>query len=127
MADCGPSQRGQATVELALALPALALLLGVIVQIALIGGDQIRLWHAAREAARVAVVDPDVDSVRDAAEESGLRGLELRMEPSPGYRVQGQPLHVEVAVHPDSHVPVLGVLFEQLELKASATMRIEEP
>ena len=120
-------ETGQATVELALTLPALALVLGAIVEVSLVAGDQVRLVHAAREAARVAVVDPDLSAVRAVAEKSGLSDLELKVEPSSAYRVQGEPLNVEASAHPDGRVPLIGILFEHLELHATATMRIEEP
>jgi hypothetical protein len=121
------NQRGQATVELALSLPVLVVLLGFVVEVAMVAGDQVRLWHAAREAARAAVVDPDPSAARDAAERSGLTNLSISIEPEPEYRVQGQPLRVEISMRPDGVVPLLGTLFENLELHASAVMRVEEP
>jgi Flp pilus assembly protein TadG len=121
------SERGQATVELALCLPILAVLLGVVVEIAMLGGDQVRLWHASREAARAAVVDPDPAAARTAAERSGLQNLRIAIDPDPAYRVQGQPLRVEVSMNPQGTIPLIGSFFEQLELHASAAMRIEEP
>jgi Flp pilus assembly protein TadG len=50
-------ERGQATVELALILPVVALILAALVQTGMVVVDHVRLWHAAREAARAAVVD----------------------------------------------------------------------
>ena len=119
--------RGQSTVELALCLPALALILGFLVEVALIASDQARLWHGAREAARVAVVDPDEGAVREAAERSGLNGIEMSIDPDAAYRVQGEPLKVVLTFHPEGHVPIVGNLFDDLELRAATTMRIEEP
>ena len=113
--------------ELALCLPVLALVLGVVVEVALVAGDQARLWHAAREAARVAVVEPDESAVRQAAARSGLDGLEVSIDPPTGYRVQGRPLEVVLEYRPGGHVPLVGYLFSGLELRSSATMRIEEP
>lgn len=120
-------QSGQATVELALSLPVLVILLGFVVEIAMLAGDQIRLWHASREAARAAVVDSDPAAARAAAERSGLKNLTVSIDPKPAYRVQGQPLKVDVSMHPDGSVPLVGRIFESLELRATATMRIEEP
>jgi TadE-like protein len=121
------SEDGQATVELALSLPLLVLLLGFVVEMAMLGGDQVRLWHASREAARAAVVDPDPSAARVAAESSGLRNMEISIDPDPAYRVQGQPLRIELAMEPDGTIPLIGAAFEQLELRATAVMRIEEP
>jgi TadE-like protein len=119
---------GQTTVELALALPILALVLSAFVEAGMIGLDQLRLWHAAREAARVGVVDADLDSVRAAAERSGLRDLEMTVEPEVTARTAGEPLSVRLTYRPRGHVPVIGAaLFGSITLDASATMRIERP
>ena len=118
---------GQATVELALCLPALAFVLAALVEIALIGCDQVRLWHAAREAARSAVVDPDRSAALAAAERSGLDGLEMSISPDPGQRVQGRALTVSLSYTPEGHVPLVGRLFAAFDLSAEASMRIETP
>lgn len=119
--------RGQSTVELALCLPVLALVLGLVVEVGLVAGDQVRVWHAAREAARVAVVDPDVSHIEEAAARSGLDDLEISVEPGPDFRVQGEPLEVTVEYEPAGHVPLIGELFSGLTMRASTAMRIEEP
>lgn len=120
-------ERGQATLELALALPILALLLAGLVEVGLLVGDQTRIWHAAREGVRVAVVDPDLDEARAAAERSGLKPLEIQVSPAPQFRRQGDPLTVSVRYAPRARVPLFGVLLERVELDARATMRIEQP
>ena len=63
----GPVRRrrgdgGQASVELALVLPLVVLLLLAVVQLGLLVRDQILVVHAAREAAREAAVDPAADA-----------------------------------------------------------------
>lgn len=126
-APCWESERGQATVELALCLPFLALLTAAVVEVGLIGADQVRLWHAAREAARIAVVDPDPSAAREASERAGLEPLRLSIDPQPADRVQGSPLTVELVHRPRGHVPLVGVLSRSIELRAHATMRIEQP
>lgn len=118
---------GQATLELALCLPFLALLLAALVEIGLVVGDQARLWHAAREAARAAVVDPDPAAVRAAAERTGLDGLRVSIDPEPAQRVQGEPLTVSLTYEPDGRIPLVGELVSQVALHAEATMRIERP
>ena len=55
---------GQATVEVALLLPLLALLLLAVVQVGLVVRDQVLVTHAAREAARAAAVDPQLEAAR---------------------------------------------------------------
>ena len=119
--------RGQSTVELALCLPALAFVLALVVEVGLVAGDQVRLWHAAREAARVAVVDPDLSDIEEAAARSGLEGIDVSVSPEPNYRVQGEPLEVDVEYRPGGHIPLIGELFSGLTMRASAAMRIEEP
>ena len=120
-------QGGQATLELALTLPVLALLLAALVEVGLVVTDQARLWHAAREAARVAAVDPDHEDVATAAERPGLRPLDIAVSPDPRVRRQGDPVTVQVRYSPDSRVPLFGSLLERVELKAAAVMRIEQP
>jgi hypothetical protein len=120
-------QGGQATVELALCLPIVALLLGAVIEVGMLAGDQARLWHAAREAVREAVVNPEAEDVRAAAERSGLDHLQVTIDPEPAHRVAGQPLTVRIDYRPAGSVPLVGGLFERLELHAEATMRIERP
>lgn len=120
-------QRGQATVELALMLPVLALLLAAVVEIGLVVTDQARVWHAVREGVRTAVVDPDVADVRAAAERPGLRPLEVSVSPDPQLRRQGDPVTVEVRYSPRARVALFGELLERVQLSAAGVMRIEQP
>ena len=120
-------EAGQATVELALCLPLVALLLGAVIEVAMLATDRGRLIHAAREAARVAVVEHEEQPEREAAEAGGLQGLELSISPGPEGRVQGSPLTVRVGYNPPGRVPILGALFRDIELEAQAVMRIERP
>jgi Flp pilus assembly protein TadG len=55
--------RGQSTVELALVLPLIALLLLGLFQVGVIARDRVALVHAAREGVRVAVMDPSPEAV----------------------------------------------------------------
>lgn len=121
------AEEGQATLELALILPILALLLAGLVEIGLLVADQGRLWHAAREAARVAVVDPDMEDVRAAAERPGLAPLDLEVTPESHLRRQGDPLTVSLRYHPPARVPLFGRFLRRVALEADATMRIEQP
>lgn len=120
-------ERGQATVELALCLPLVALLLGLVVEIGSIVADQARLWHAAREAARVSAVDASVERVEAAAHAGGLDSVEVEIEPDERFRVMGQPTTVTLRYEPQARVPILGRLVPRRALNADATMRIEQP
>jgi hypothetical protein len=104
-----------------------AILLAVVVQVGVIGRDHVRVWHAAREGARVAAVDPDSDAIAEAAESSGLEPLTVTVDPDVIERRQGEPVTVRVAYSPSLRVPVIGHLFENLTLDADASMRIEQP
>lgn len=119
-------QKGQATLELALCLPFVVLVLAAVVEVGGIVGDEARLTHAAREAARVAAVDHDADRIRAAAEAGGLKDIELTITPAPATRVQGEPVTVSLT-YPPLRLPLGGQVFRSFELHAQATMRIEKP
>ncbi|MFN2593622.1 MAG: TadE/TadG family type IV pilus assembly protein [Actinomycetota bacterium] len=121
------NERGQATLELALCLPLVAFLLAALVETGGIVSDQIRLWHAARDAARTAVVDRDASDVENAAEDAGLHPLKVTISPAPALRVAGHPLTVSLAYRPAARLPLVGALFDNFTLNARATMRIEVP
>ena len=120
-------ETGQSTVELALCLPLVAIVLAVVVQVGVVARDHVKVWHAAREAVRVAAVDPDEASVIEAAESVGLEPITVSIEPARIERRQGEPVTVRVEYPPSIRVPVVGSLFEDLTLDAEASMRIEQP
>ena len=70
--DRRASDRGQATVELALCLPFLCLVLLGSVQVAIVVRDQLAIGLAAREAARAAAVSADTGAGHDAAARTGI-------------------------------------------------------
>lgn len=116
---------GQASVELALALPLVALLLLLVAQLGLLVRDQVLVVHAAREAARRAAVDPAPDAPRAAA--VGAAPLEpdrLRVElDSPA--AQGQPVAVELSYRSPTSAPIIGPLLPDIVLHGRASMRRE--
>ena len=120
-------EAGQTTVELALCLPFVVVLAALIVEVGLLASDQVRLWHAAREGARIAAVDGEESRIRSAAERSGLAISELRIDPPDANRVPGEPVKVEVTHTPEGRLPLSGALISRLTLRAEATMRIEQP
>ncbi|MBW3594167.1 MAG: pilus assembly protein [Actinobacteria bacterium] len=120
-------ERGQSTVELALCLPIVVIVLAVLVQVGVIAIDHVKVWHAAREAARIAAVDPDVEAIERAAGGVGLRDIDVSVEPEGLYRRQGEPVTVVVSYSPSTSVPIIGSLFDGLTLDAEASMRIEQP
>jgi Flp pilus assembly protein TadG len=121
----GRADEGQAAVELALVLPLVVTVLLAVVQCGLLVRDQILVVHAAREAAREAAVDPDPAAPRRAATEGSTLAAD-RMTVTVGLRGQaGSRVTVEVAYRAPTRVPIVGPLMADLELKATAVMRVE--
>jgi Flp pilus assembly protein TadG len=120
-------EHGQATVEFVLCLPIAALVLGMLIEIGLLVGDHVRLWHAARESARVAIVESDPEEIRAAGEQGGLSPLAVEVEPAFADRSTGRPLTVTLTYKPDGRLPLLGDLIAGRPMTSSATMRIEQP
>lgn len=121
----GAPDGGQSTVELALGLPFVVLLLLGTIQVGLIARDQVLAVHAAREAVRVAAVDPDPGAARSAAADgSGLRAPRLRVDV--GTRgAPGATVTVEVTYRSPTVVPLIGPLLGDVDLHARAAMRVE--
>jgi len=120
-------ERGQASVEFVLCLPIAALLLGILIEIGLLVGDHVRLWHAARESARVAIVDSDPEEIRSAAEQGGVSPLEVEVDPEFADRSTGRSLTVTLSYEPSGRLPLIGDLISGRAMSSSATMRIEQP
>ena len=118
---------GQSTVELALCLPVLVLLIACALDVVQVATLQAKLWQAAREGARVAAVDPDVRAVRAAVAASAPQDAQVVVAPKPAFRVQGGPITVVVRSRATARVPFLRPLFEGITLRARATYRVETP
>jgi len=127
VASRGVGENGQATVEFVLCLPIAALVLGMLIEIGLLVGDHVRLWHAARESARVAIVDSDPEEIRDAGEQEGLSPLAVKVEPEFADRSVGTPLTVTLTYRANGRLPLVGDLIAGRPMTSSATMRIEQP
>ena len=114
--------RGQATVELALALPMLCMLLLAVVQVAVIARDRLAVQLAAREAARAAVVSTGRDRAASAAR------LAVALAPVGVVVDQGRDLvRVTVTYVDRTDVPVIGVLLPDVTVEATVTMAVEPP
>ena len=117
---------GQAAVELALALPLVALLLLGLVQLGLVVRDQVLVVHAAREAVRQAAVDPSADAAgRAAAGSSGLAPGRLDVSLS-GRGAPGSHVRATVRYRSPTDLPLVGPVIGDVALSASATMRVEK-
>jgi pilus assembly protein CpaE len=118
----GGGERGQAAVELALALPLVFLALLAVVQVVLVARDQIAVIHAAREGARAAAVAPDVADGVAAAREA--LPLDLSRASITAVRV-GDRVEVRVRYRSPTDVPVVGALLGDVGLDSTASMRLE--
>jgi Flp pilus assembly protein TadG len=116
---------GQASVELALVLPLVMVLLLAVAQFGLLVRDQILVVHAAREAAREAAVDPAADAPRRAALASSTLAGDRLTVTSTGRGAPGSRVHVEVAYQASTSVPLVGAALRGVTVRASATMRVE--
>ena len=116
---------GQASVELALVLPLVMMVLLAVVQVGLLVRDQILVVHAAREAAREAAVDPSPDAPKRAAVASSTLAESRLTVTSSGRGAAGSRVRVDVAYRAPTAVPLLGAAVGDLTLRASATMRVE--
>ncbi|MEQ1700284.1 MAG: TadE/TadG family type IV pilus assembly protein [Ilumatobacteraceae bacterium] len=115
--------RGQSTVELALALPLICLLLCGIVQVAVIGRDQLAVQLAAREAARAAAVAADASGAGTTA---ALRAVALRPLTVTISETNGM-VTATVRYTDRTDVPLVGALLPEVTLTASVTMQAEPP
>ena len=118
-------EEGQSTVELALVLPLVVVVLLAVVQVGLVVRDQVLVVHAAREGAREAAVEPAPDAARQAAVAgSSLEADRLDVAVS-GRGAAGSRVRVEVRYRAPTRVPVVGAVLGDLTLEATATMRVE--
>jgi TadE-like protein len=116
---------GQASVELALALPLVVVLLMVVVQVGVVVRAQVLVTHAAREGARAAAVDTDPAAARRAVEASSALDADrlsvvVANRDGPGSRVR-----VEVGYRLATDLPLVGSLLPDITLAAVTTMRVE--
>ena len=111
--------RGQATVELALALPFVVACLLLVVQVGLVVRAQVLVIHGAREAARTAAVG-EVPPPPD-----GLDPARTVVEVRRTGRDAGDRVTAVVVHRVPTDLPLIGPLLPDLELRGRATMRVE--
>ena len=126
-APIGRGDRGQASVELALLLPVVVLLLLAVLQVGLLARDVVLVTHASREAVRSAATDADPAAARQAAAASS--GLDVdRLTVTVGNRgLPGGRVRVEVVYRATTRVPLIGRLVGDRTIRSEATMRVETP
>jgi len=106
---------------LALVLPVVVLLLLAVIQVALVGRDQLATVHAARVAARVAAVEPNGARVK-ASVDRAMPGARVEIGPRPEV---GGLLEIVVVYRSITALPLVGPLMPDPELRVRATMRVE--
>ena len=127
MTSRGRRDGGQATVELALLLPVVVLLVLAVLQLGLVARDVVLVTHASREAARAAAVDADPEAPRRAAADTpGLQEDRLAVRTSGG-GAEGERVRVEVTYRIPTAVPLVGALLGDRTVRSATTMRVEHP
>ena len=116
-----PRERGQATVEFALVLPLVIMMILAVLQTALVVRDYVGVVHAAREAARAVSVDRNPDAGTRAARRV-LDHADVTVGPRPDV---GGAIRVEVRYVSHTDLPMIGALFPDPELHATAVIRTE--
>ena len=116
-------QRGQAVIELAITLPIVVLLALTVLQVAVIGRDQLALWHAARVAARAAAVstEPSDDAATAAEVATTLRPLTVSTD------IDDTWVRVTLRHTSRTAVALVGSLVPDVTLHAHVTMHREPP
>ncbi len=115
------SQRGQATVEFALVLPAVAIVVLLVFQAMVLGNQFLLVANAAREAARAAIVDPTGAGARAAVART-LPGASVVIDRTGG---AGAPLRATVRYHAHTSLPFIGPLLPDPWFTSTVTMRAE--
>lgn len=125
MSPAAARDDGQASVELALVLPLVLLMLLVVAQVGLIVRDRVLVIHAAREAARAAVVDPRQGAAEEAARSrGGLDPDRLQVEIAGG-TVSGDRIEVVVQYQARTDLPLIGALVPDVALRERVVVRVE--
>jgi Flp pilus assembly protein TadG len=108
--------RGQATVELVLALPLVVTLALAIVQVALVARQQVMLVHAAGEGARAAAVGEPASVVADRVRRAAGNDVAVVV------RTDGDYVTVTVRAPAHTDAPLVGGLVGHHTLQAELTM-----
>jgi len=118
--------QGQSTVEFALVLPLVVLVVLFIVQAGFVVRDQLLVSHAAREAARAAAVS---DSDRSGAALSAARqagDLAAERLSASAVMVDGvASVRVVVSYRSTTDIAIIGSLVPDIELQSTVQMRVE--
>lgn len=114
---------GQAAVELALVLPVIVLMALGLLQVAVLGRDQLQLESGSREAARAAAVAADPSGAAAATAHRSVGHPSLHVTTSLDARTVTVRLERSATVV----VPFVGRLFDGVTLRATTSMALEPP
>ncbi len=112
-------ERGQATVEFALVIPLIAIMLLLIVQAGLVVREQVMLINGVREGARAAAIDPSTDAAFVTRSSSGIGNAVVNTSND------GTDVTVRATANVPIVVPGLSAWHDSIAIEASATMRNE--
>ena len=116
------SERGQAAVEFALALPLVAVVMLAIAQVGISIRNEVAVELAAREGARAAAVAADPSGAAERAASAATR-LDVSVSTSSnGRRVSVTVTHVD-----PTDLAVIGALVGPVTHRATVTMAVEPP
>jgi Flp pilus assembly protein TadG len=116
--------RGQSTVEFALALPLLVMMLLIGVQVAVVIRDQVAVITAAREGARAVIV---ADGNTSVADDAVARSVRLTASRRTVDVVLGDDVAtVKVVYRVKTDVPLVGFFFPDITVRGNATMALEK-
>jgi hypothetical protein len=113
---------GQASVEFALVLPVVVMMLMAVFQVAFVARDQVLTVQAARAAVREAAVGSGTSRIESAARDA-LPGAQVDIT---GGGAIGDPVVARVHYRSRTTLPLVGPLFPDPELSARAVMRREK-
>jgi Flp pilus assembly protein TadG len=118
--------RGQSTVEFALILPLVALVVLCVVQAGLVVRDQLLVSHAAREAARAAAVSDNdrAGAALRAARQAGPLQSD-RLSGTVSTADSGRSVRVVITYKSATDLALIGPLVPDIDLESSVVMRIE--
>lgn len=116
-------ESGQSTVELAIGLPAVMVVLLLVVQVAVLARDRVTVVHAARAAARTALVTPTVAAATRAAREVGANATSSTVR-FDGATTPGGLLGVTVTSRP-TQLPIVGRLVAGVTLSERFVVLVE--
>lgn len=117
--------RGQATVEFALLLPLVVVLLLAVAQVVAVARDAVAVEVATRAAGREAAIDPRPAEVKAAAQRASPLLKAERLTTETSHRRQEGLVSVEVRYRAATDIPIVGRLAPDITLESKATFRRE--